>query len=139
MDAVLFVGAGLVVPPIMAGYIMGMLPVEWRSSKATYYGVKAASVLIPSMLVRQFVSRRAGNFMLIGGAASFAIDLVREFMPALIPAAPMAGQPFLGYYERYNRNGALGRYSSIPVRSRTVQQTPLLSATPERLSPNARF
>jgi hypothetical protein len=140
MDAVLFTGAGLIVPPIMAGYIMGMLPVEWRSSKAAYYGVKAASVLIPSMIVRRFVSQRAGNYMLIGGAASFAIDLVREFMPTMLPAAAVGAQPFLGYYERFNKpQAALGRYSSIPVQSRPVQRTPLLSITPERLSPGSRF
>ena len=143
MDAILFTGAGIVIPPMMTSYIMGMLPVDWRSSKAAYYGVKVASVLIPSMLVRRFVSRRAGNLMLIGGAASFAIDLVREFMPTLLPgAAAVSGfgaQPFLGFYERMPQRGNLGRYVSVPVQSRAVQRTPILSQTPDRLSPGSRF
>jgi len=140
MDAVLFTGAGLIVPPIMTSLLMGYLPAEWKASRLTYYGVKAASVLVPSMLVRKFVSQRAGNFMLIGGAASFAIDLVREFMPNLLPAATMGAQPFLGFYERFPRSlNGMGRYSSIPVRAANVQRSPIISGTPERLSPGARF
>ncbi|WP_460992148.1 hypothetical protein, partial [Staphylococcus aureus] len=83
-----------------------------------YYGVKVASVLIPSMIVRKFVSRRAGNLMLVGGAASFAIDLVREFAPNLLPGSSGVGaQPFLGFYERMPTRipagNGLGRYASI--------------------------
>lgn len=140
---ILFTGAGIVVPPILTSMLMGYLPVDWKTSKPAYYGVKAASVLIPSMLVRKFVSRRAGNLMLIGGAASLAIDLVRDFMPNLLPAASVSGQPFLGFYERMPvripAGNGMGRYSSIPVRSMPVQRTPLLSQTPERLSPGGRF
>lgn len=142
MQAVLFTGAGIVIPPIMTSMLMGYLPADWKTSKAAYYGVKVASVLIPSMLVRKFVSRRAGNLMLVGGAASFAIDLVREFMPTLLPAsAGMQGQPFLGFYEGLpsRASSGMGRYASIPVRSLPVQRTPLLSATPERLMPQGRF
>ena len=142
LDAVLFTGAGMVIPPMMTSFLMSYLPTDWKSSKAAYYGVKAASVLIPSMLVRRFVSQRAGNFMLIGGAASFAIDLVREFMPTLLPAASMGSQPFLGFYERMpNGRGlmGMGRYTSIPVQGRSVQRTPIMSATPERLMPANRF
>ena len=145
LDAVLFTGAGIVLPPVMTSFLMGYLPADWKTSKAAYYGVKVASVLIPSMLVRKFVSRRAGNLMLVGGAASFAIDLVREFMPNLLPAASVGAQPFLGFYERMpNRvpmtaTPGMGRYASIPVRSQAIQRTPLLSVTPERLSPGARF
>jgi len=143
LDAVLFTGAGLIVPPIVASYITPMLPDSIRNSKLGYYGVKAASVLIPSMLIRKFVSRRAGNYLLIGGFASFAIDIVREFMPTLLPASSMSGQPFLGFYERMPQRlpaaSGMGRYASVPVRSVPVQRTPLVSLTPERLSPSGRF
>ena len=146
LDAVLFTGAGFLVPPIVTSYAMQYLPATWKTSKAAYYGVKAASVLVPSMIVRRFVSRRAGNLMLVGGAASFVIDLVREFAPTLLPAttAGIGAQPFLGngvgFYERMPRAGSgMGRYASMPVRSLPVQRTPLLSATPERLSPSSRF
>jgi hypothetical protein len=136
---VLFTGAGIVIPPVMTSFLLGYLPADWRTSKAAYYGVKAASVLIPSMIVKKFVSRRAGNLMLIGGAASFAIDLVREFAPSLLPGGGVGAQPFLGFYERMPRQVGMGRYSSMPVRSVPVQRTPLLSMTPERLSPGARY
>jgi len=143
LDAVLFTGAGLILPPIVASYLTPMLPDSIRSSKLGYYGVKAASVLVPSMLVRKFVSRRAGNYLLIGGFASFAIDLVREFMPSLIPAPAMSGQPFLGFYEkmpsRLPAASGMGRYASVPVRSVPVQRTPLIALTPDRLSPQGRF
>lgn len=145
LQDVLFTGAGIVIPPIMTSFVMGYLPADWKTSRAAYYGVKVASVLVPSMLVRKFVSRRAGNLMLVGGAASFAIDLVREFMPTLLPASSVGAQPFLGFYERMpNRTPmmaapGMGRYASIPVRSQAVQRTPLLSITPERLSPGSRF
>jgi len=145
MDAVLFTGAGMVIPPIMTSFLMGYLPTDWKSSRAAYYGVKAVSVLVPSMLVRRFVSQRAGNFMLIGGAASFAIDLVREFMPNLLPSG-VGAQPFLGFYERMPMpsprglmGNGMGRYMSVPVRGANVQRTPLLMETPERLMPGARF
>lgn len=146
LDAVLFTGTGLIVPPIVASYIMPLLPESIRSSRAGYYAVKAASVLIPSMVVRKFVSRRAGNYLLIGGFASFALDLMREFMPNLLPTTTMSGQPFLGFYERMPtaripaaNNGGMGRYASIPVRSVPVQRTPLVALTPERLMPSGRF
>lgn len=144
LDAVLFTGAGFLIPPIVTSYAMQYLPATWRTSKAAYYGVKAASVLVPSMIVKRFISRRAGNLMLIGGAASFVIDLVREFAPTLLPAtAGIGAQPFLGngvgFYERMPRSAGMGRYASMPVRTMPVQRTPLLSATPERLSPSSRF
>jgi hypothetical protein len=147
MDAVLWTGVGLVVPPIMTSMVMGYLPADWKSSKAAYYGVKVASVLVPSMLVRRFVSQRAGNLMLVGGAASLVIDLVRDFAPGLLPGASIGAQPFLGFYERMPfptprglmGNGGMGRYTSVPVTSRNVQRTPLLMETPERLMPGARF
>lgn len=141
LDAILFTGAGIVIPPVMTSFLMSYLPADWKTSKMAWYGVKVASVLIPSLLVRKFVSQRAGNFMLVGGAASFAIDLVREFAPGLLPGAAMSGQPFLGFYERMPNRAlsGMGRYASIPVGSRSVQRTPLLSATPERLMPNNRF
>jgi hypothetical protein len=123
--------------------LLNYLPADWKTSKAAYYGVKAASVLIPSMIVRKFVSRRAGNLMLVGGAASFAIDLVREFAPSLLPGGSVGAQPFLGngvgFYERMPRQVGMGRYSSVAVRSVPIQRTPLLSMTPERLSPGARY
>jgi len=147
LDAILFTSAGLVIPPVMTSYLMSMLPTTLTSSKIGYYAVKAAAVLGSSLLVRKFVSQRAGNFMLIGGAASLALDLVSEFAPGLIPrpaaVAGMGAQPFLGFYERMPSRipagNGMGRYTGIPVQSRSVQRTPIMSTTPDRLLPEKRF
>ena len=140
LDAVLGVGAGVVVPPIVTGYILKMLPAEWSSNRGMYWVVKAASVFLPSMAVRQLWSRRVGNFMLIGGVASLAIDAVREFLPGVLPG--MGSQPFLGKY--YGSNGRLGAYyervtSEVPYGRPKASLPPILDNVPERLSPGARF
>lgn len=132
LDAVLFTGAGLIVPPLVTKYVMdNFVPVEYRANKGVYYLVKATSVLVPSLLVRKFVSQRAGNLMLLGGAASFAIDLVRDFVPGLLPG--MGAQPFLGFYERMPARG-VGRYLNGGRAPAAMIQN-----VPERLSPQNRF
>ncbi len=144
IDAVLFTGAGFIVPPIVSGLIMGYLPDTWKTSKMTYYGVKVASVIVPSMLVRKFVSPRAGNLMLLGGAVSFALDMLREFAPGLMPLPAVAGmgfQPFLGQYQRAPYSRKLGRYygGGADMGGQGGQFSNLTSATPERLQPQGRF
>lgn len=124
------VGAGMVVPPIVASYVMGWIPDAWKTSKAAYYVVKAASVVIPSMLVRKFVSQRAGNLMLLGGAVSFALDLVKEFAPGVIPG--LGYQPLLGAVVQRNFR-VLPRTNSGPALA------PIIAMTPDRLSPQGRF
>ena len=143
---ILYVGAGLVIPPMVANQIMNYLPDSLKTSRAAYYGVKAASVIIPSMLVKRFISQRAGNLILLGGAASFAIDLIREAFPTLLSGA--SSQPFLGYYPGLagpRRVRGMGRYLTPPDPAMIGAQTgPVTSAlmiqnTPERLNPQTRF
>lgn len=133
LDAVLATGAGVVVPPIVAGYVMKMLPADWQTSRATYWLVKIGSAIVPSMIVRQYVNRRWGNFMLIGGAASLAIDAVRKFMPGVIPG--LGAQPFLGrmgaYYDRPQ--------NIVPYGRPRAALTPMMEGVPDRLMPQTRF
>ncbi len=141
LDAVLFTGVGFIVPPVVTNILMGYLPLDWKTSKAAYYGVKAASVVLPSMLVRQFVSRRAGNLMLLGGVVSFALDLVKDYAPNLLPAAGVAGfgaQPFLGLYQRAPYQRTLGRYYQ-GGQSMGGGMSAITQNVPERLLPQGRF
>jgi hypothetical protein len=134
----------MVVPNIAASYITPMLPASWTTvaadgsnkTQVQFAGVavQAVSVLLPSMLVRSFVSKRAGNLMLVGGAASFVLSLVRTFMPGVIPG--LGYQPMLGaYYAR----PVQGRVVHFPDQSRARMVTPMLSDAPMRLDPAERF
>ena len=141
LDAVLFTGAGLVVPPMVASLIMRQLPAEYASSRPVYYAVKAASVLVPSMLVKRFVSQRAGNLMLLGGAVSFVIDILKETgVFAAIGLSGAASQPLLGYYPAMSRTGGLGKYPSLNANgSAPVTSQRMIQSVPERLNPQSRF
>ncbi len=143
MDAILFTGAGLVIPPIVASMIMKQMPVAWATSKPAFYAVKAASVLIPSYLVKRFVSPRAGNLMLLGGAASFMIDILNEtgVLTSIKSAFGLSGaisQPMLGYYPGIG--GGLGKYPSLSANgSAPVTAQRMVSSVPSRLNPADRF
>jgi hypothetical protein len=129
------VGAGFVVPPILAGYVMGWLPDSLKTSKVAFWTVKAASVLVPSLVVRRFVSRRAGSLMLLGGAVSFVMDLVKEFAPGVIPG--LGYQPLLGAF--IDRPLAIAaRRASVGAGQRNILP-PMIASTPDRLSPASRF
>ncbi len=143
LSDVLMVGSGLLVPPIVAAKLTPYLPASLQGSKIGFYGVKAASVLLPSFLVKKFVSKRAGNLMLLGGAASFAIDLIREtgvlaslglgYYPSIgIPAGQGLGsQPMLG---------SMGRYPSVAAGSPVNRmEARMLSSVPSRLDPRERY
>jgi hypothetical protein len=138
---VLFVGAGLAVPPMVANFIMPMLPETMRTSRIAYYGVKAASVLIPSYLVSRFVGRRQGNLLLMGGLASFTIDLLRE--TGVLSAIGLSGsmsQPMLGFYPGLSRRGGLGKYPSLAVNGGSpVTSSRMIQSVPDRLNPQSRF
>lgn len=142
LETILWVGAGMVVPNIAAGYITGWLPATWTTVAAdgsnktqvqmATIGVQAASVLIPSLLVRKFVSQRAGNLMLVGGAASFVLSLIRTFMPGVIPG--LGYQSMLGSY--FTRPGTV-----VPFRTPMVAKSasPMMIDVPYRLDPAARM
>jgi hypothetical protein len=132
LDAVLWVGAGAVLPPIVTNYALRYVPETWKTNQAAMWLVKAASVLVPSMIVRRFVSRRAGNLMLIGGATYFVLDFVKTTWPGLIPG--LGYQPMLG---AYHTGVSAGRVSRFP--QRTTGLPPMIQSAPERLNPANRF
>lgn len=142
---VLFTGAGLIIPNQVAGYILGMIPdsikkqADGTTSPVVAWAVKVASVLVPSMLVRKFVSPRAGNLVLVGGSAGLVLDAIKTYMPGVIPG--LGYQPLLGEYQL-----GLGAYMDSPAppmamtAGRPGNMLPnILARTPERLDPSGRF
>jgi hypothetical protein len=83
------VAAGFVLPNMAMNY----LPVTWRSTTMTYYASKVATVAVLSA-VGSMVSRRVGQYVLVGGGVSLLLDLYTEFVggkapvPGAAPAAP---------------------------------------------------
>jgi hypothetical protein len=126
------VAGGMIVPPIISGYIMGWLPASLQTSSAAKWAVKAAAVVLPSMAVRSFISRRAGNLMLLGGSVSFVLDLIKEFAPGVIPG--VGYQPLLG---AFTASPAFGARARLPLVARAPSR--MLSSTPDRLDPMQRF
>lgn len=146
LKSILYVGAGLVVPPLVATQIMKFLPTEWATSKPAFYAVKAASVVLPGMLIKKFVSNEAGNLVLLGGAASFAIDLLKE--TGLLTQLGLSGapsQPFLGYYPGLQGMRGMrglrgvGEYPAGAPAPRALMSSPMLQNIPDRNNPNSRF
>jgi len=96
------------------------------------------------MLVKKFVSQRAGNLMLLGGVVSLAIDAVRQFAPGVIPG--LSGQPFLGkYYENNRTRPGMGMYLDRGGQRRALagpgggQMAQIFQGVPERLQASNRF
>jgi hypothetical protein len=113
---------------------MGFVPDTWKT-RPVVWAVKFASVVVPPMLVRQFISQRAGSLMLVGSMTSFAIDLIREFMPGVIPGlSGMGYQPMLGVYTGTRRTS---RPAMAPSTARRI--SPIIANVPDRLSPTSRF
>lgn len=132
VDAVLFVGAGLVVPPMVSAQIMKYLPDSLKTNTAAVWGVKAAAVIVPGFLLRKFYNPRAGNLFMVGGAASLVVDAIKTFMPGVIPG--LGYQPMLGGYFNTTRGNRV-----VPLRSAGGGIPQLVADAPDRLDPRGRF
>lgn len=133
MDAVLFVGAGLIVPPMVSAQIIKFLPDTWKTNQAATWGVKVASVLLPGFALRKFWSPRAGNLFMVGGAASLVVDAIKTFFPGVIPG--LGYQPLLGAHFSTVRADRVVPFA----RAGRGMAPPMLTDAPERLSPTTRF
>jgi len=135
MTDVLAVGAGFVVPPLLTTYVMQYLPASITSSKIGYYAVKAATAIVPPLIVKRFVSPRIGNMMLVGGIASVVVDIVKD--SGILSSLGIGHwQPMLGYYPPRG----LGAYGPARVPAAGKAMLPaMIATTPDRLSPAGRF
>lgn len=142
------VGAGLIVPPMLANYVFNnfVAGTSMGTSKWAYLGVEAVSVAVTGFAVRRFVNVRVGNMVLLGGAARFVIDAVQTLAPTLLPSVAMpaglsgmGAQPFLGFYEQRPRlaNPGLGKYYSGGRANSGGGR--MIQSIPDRLDPSARF
>lgn len=144
-DVVAWSAAGLIAPGMVAGWIMPMIPADWKTNadgtpnQITNFAVKAGSVLIPSLLVRQLVSQRGGNIMLVAGAASLVLQAIKTFAPSFATQIGLGYQPMLGEYVRRPAN-VVGMTPRAGL-SEYMGQAPGYSrqGTPSRLDPAARF
>lgn len=134
LDAVLWVGSGLVVPPIITAQVQKYLPASLQTGWGAIAVKGVAGVVVPGMLLRKFVNQRAGNLFMVGGLASVVMDVIKTVAPGVIPGLGMGAQPMLGSYFT-----APGR--AIPYRSTSTprQTTGMLIDTPSRLDPSIRF
>jgi hypothetical protein len=138
IDSVLYVAGGFVLTPIVTAKLMPYLPASLQTGTGQY-AVKAAAAILPGYIVSRFVSQRAGRLLMVGGVASLAVDLIRQYvLPALglgfYTGGVLGSQPMLGsYYTRQVGNRVVG----IPGRRNTVSN--ILSEVPERLDPASRF
>jgi len=144
MDAVLYTAAGFIVPPMVQSFVMRFIPAAYQANQGVQWAVKAASAIVPPMLVKKFVSQRAGNLMLLGGVVSLAIDAVRTFAPGVIPG--LSGQPFLGRYYNMNNQPGMGKYIDRGGQRRALagpggggQMAQIFQGVPERLQASNRF
>lgn len=144
INSMLCVSAGMVIPPMVARQLMPYLPPSWQTSKVAAYGVKVASAVIPAWLVRKFVSKDAGNLMLLGSAASLVVSLVQDSgVLTAIGVTPVQqtgvggfSQPFLGQYQN---NGRLGRYIGPGMQSGpAITAQPIMHGVPDRSNPMFR-
>jgi hypothetical protein len=140
------VAGGFIGAPMLANYVWNnfVAGTSIGTSKWAYLGVEAASVAATGYAVRRFVNVRAGNLLLLGGAAKVAIDLINMLAPTLIPttAAPTG----LGFYETMGQRRALSGVGEQPFLGRYLtkgrpmaQSGRMISAVPDRLDPGARF
>lgn len=132
ITSVAAVGAGLIVPPMVAAQIMKYVPASLAGNPIVGWVVRAAAVVLPAWAVRKYISRSAGDLMLIAGGAGLAMDVVKAYMPGVIPG--LGFQPMLGQYvQRRNLSGpSLARQVGLRV--------PLsIATTPERMSPVSRM
>lgn len=143
-DVVAWSAAGLIAPGMVSGWIMPMVPDTWKKNadgtpnQLTIFAIKGASVLLPSMLVRSFVSKRGGNIMLVAGAASLVLQALKTFAPEFSKQIGLGYQPLLGEYmgnvRQFNPrvvNGALSAYGpGLPA---------VTGNAPNRLDPAQRF
>lgn len=120
-------GAGLLVPPIIEGFVSPYLPSILTTNTAGRWATRIGVVAATGALFSKFVGRREGNLALIGGGAWLVTQAVSEFLPGLIPG--MSGQPLLGAYASLYR---------VPARV-PAGQTALTYSMPDRLQPSTRF
>lgn len=125
---------GLIAPPLVHSFVGGFIPASIQQNTLGRYVVRAAEVVLPSILVRKFINARIGNYMLIAGFAKIAVDAVAEFAPGIIPGmSGMGWQPMLGMYTS-NSRGVRAIPQNVPV------TLPGLSVgVPMRLSNSTRF
>lgn len=137
LDAIAGVAAGVIAPAVLNTYIPGWIPTSLKNADGTLpswltWTIKIGVAVVPGILVRQFVNRRFGNYMLVGGLGFFAVDAIKTLAPGVIPG--LGAQPLLGSYFDRPAGGKM-----IPYGQRRNVQPMAIADAPDRLNPAGRF
>ena len=140
LTAIAGIAAGYIVPGVTMTYLVPMIPTSLKNPDGTIpawlqWTAKLVSATVPALIVRRFVHRSFGNYMLVGGLGYILAEAIRPYIPGL------GYQPMLGQWEQ---RGALGAYFTRPGRvlpypAQRAILGPSIQSTPERLDPSARF
>lgn len=138
MSKVGYAALGIWGVPVVAGAINYVLPATINSMISTNpimkIALKGASAFGLYWVADKFISKKAGEFVLVGGLAYLALSVVNEFAPAAMNPFGM-GRYIGGAGKQPLLAGAAGagRYLAPGMRG------PITANTSARLSPASRF
>ena len=93
-DAAIATG-GFIGTKMLAGTVLPMVGVSQPIARIAVKAVLAGAL---GWAGRQFVSRNAGQFLLIGGMVEVVNDAVQTYVAPMVPALAVSSYPELGYY-----------------------------------------
>jgi hypothetical protein len=129
--------AGFALPKIIVSQVSSFLP-SLGSNPLITFALRAASVLVPGMLLRKYVGGNFATAYMVIGMGLLIKDIVVYFMPSMGVYLGQTSQPMLGYYPGGKIVG-MGSYLNRRARQVAVTTTPVLTGVPDRLNPGSRF
>jgi len=140
--AVAGVLTGVVVPGLVVAQARPYIPSTLMDTPLGYWAVKVAAAILPSWLVKRFISAAFGAKMMIGGLVGLGVEAIRTYWPAVLGAQPMLGYYTSGTVTRALASGAsrqLGAYTPPNAYPATNPASRMTVSTPTRLQPQTRF
>lgn len=94
-DAAIATG-GFIGTKLLAGTVLPMVGVQQPWARIAVKGLLAGAL---GWAGKSFVSRNAGQFLLIGGMVEVVNDAVQTYVAPMVPALSVSSYPELGYYD----------------------------------------
>ena len=126
--------AGLVIPPTLMHFTAGYYPAAISTNKWGKYAIAAVSVLVPSFIIRKYLSRNIGVTMMTVGIGNLLYSIAKEVAPDIfgLSGMRMGFQPMLGVYPQ--QRPGLPASRQVPMMT-----TAMTSGIPSRLDASRRF
>lgn len=134
VETIGFTVAGVVVSPMISAQIQALAPSFFTGNQYAPWIADLAAVIVPGILIRKFVNKRAGTLYMVGGSVNLAIKAIKQFAPSLATTLNLSGQPMVGSY--FNRPGNV---RAFPQPRLATPLSALIGEAPERLNPSGRF